>query len=417
MIPPRSVSMTGYTAVFSRAHCNPLTILGILSLIILGTVLPAGCSSKPLVPVPQESVPSFTDDLDLDSLKQAVRANLEYLHQQPGEKTIRIAEQTFPLSRLTRSLEHFQHILAADPSPAELDRLIRQHYDIYQATGTRGINPGRRMLVTGYFQPVFEGRLSRQAPFLYPLYRIPDDLVRSKNSNGSGQSFGRMENGALVPYWTRREIETDSRLAGHELVWLKDPFEAFVLHVQGSGLIRLEDGTVKGVHYAAKNGHPYQSIGKHLVETGRISLENASLNTIGDYIAGHPEERDEILHHNPSFIFFDWTETHGAIGNLGQELTPGRSIAADQSCFPAGSLAFLFTRKPTRIDEQQVAWSRLARFVLVQDTGSAIRGPGRVDLFWGTGSAAGFEAGQMKEKGTLYLLLLKEESLPLTARN
>lgn len=203
----------------------------------------------------------------------------------------------------------------------------------------------------------------------------------------------------------------ENKAAGYEMVWLKDPFDAFVLHVQGSGLIRLQDGTVRGVHYAAKNGHPYHSIGKYMVETGRISLKQASLKTIREYLASHPDERSEILHHNPSFIFFDWTDTHGAIGNLGKELTAGRSIAVDQSCFPAGGLAFLQTRKPTRIDNEKVSWEPLRRFVVIQDTGSAIRGAGRVDLFWGTGDKAGFEAGQMKEKGTLYFLLIKDELL------
>lgn len=389
----------------------------VILILLLTAVSPAGCARTPLAPVLNESVPRFTDDLDLDSLKKAVRINLEYLHHQPPGRTISVADQTFPLNRLIRSLEYFQHILVGNPSPAELDRLIRQHYDIYQATGAKGSNPGRRMLVTGYFQPVFEGRLSKQEPFLYPLFAVPEDLIRANNRNGGDQSLGRLENGSLVPYWTRKEIERDNRASGHELAWLKDPFDAFVLHIQGSGLIRLEDGTVKGVHFAGKNGHPYRSIGKYLVETGRMPLEKASLNTIRDYINSHPEERGEILHHNPSFIFFDWTKTHGAMGNLGRELTPGRSIAADQSCFPAGGLAFLRTRKPTRINNQQVAWSELGRFVLVQDTGSAIRGPGRIDLFWGTGSEAGFAAGQMKEQGTLYFFLLKNESLPQTAQD
>jgi len=154
-----------------------------------------------------------------------------------------------------------------------------------------------------------------------------------------------------------------------------------------------------------------------MVETGRISLEEASLATIRDYIANHPEERDEILYHNPSFIFFDWTKTHGAIGNLGKELTAGRSIAVDQGCFPAGGLAFLLSRKPTKANNQQIGWSPMRRFVLVQDSGSAIRGPGRVDLFWGTGSKAGFEAGQMKERGTLFFLIIKDEFFTQIAQN
>lgn len=364
-----------------------------------------GCSRKPLVPVCIESAPLFTDDLDLNSLKLAVQTSIDYLKTQPPEKIILIANHSFPLSRLTYSLEYFLGILATNPAPEELDRLVKQRYDIFQATGTRGFNPGRRMLITGYFQPVFEGSMTRQGSFLYPLYAVPGDLIHTQ------KTYSRREQDKLVPYWTRKEIETENRAAGHELAWLQNPFDAFVLHVQGSGLIHLQDGTVRGVHYAAKNGRPYRSIGKYMVETGRISLEEASLATIRDYIESHPEERDEILYQNPSFIFFDWTKTHGAMGNLGRELTAGRSIAVDQDCFPAGGLAFLLSRKPSEITDQQVTWNPMNRFVLVQDTGSAIRGPGRVDLFWGTGSDAGSAAGRMKEKGTLYFLIIKDEFL------
>ncbi len=181
--------------------------------------------------------------------------------------------------------------------------------------------------------------------------------------------------------------------------------------MQGSGLIRLRDGTLRGIHYAAKNGHPYRSIGKYMVQTGRISLEEASMESIRQYINNHPQEREQILFTNPSYVFFNWTRTFGAIGSLGQELTPGRSIATDQGCFPAGGLAFLKTRRPVFKSGKIVDWTPVHRFVLVQDTGSAIRGPGRVDLFWGAGEQAGRIAGIIKETGTLYFLILRSDSL------
>ena len=380
------------------------TILLLLTCLIT-TVLLAGCARKPLIPLCVDAAPGFFDDLDIASLQKAVQHNLEYLHQQPQEKIVHISDKPIPLKRITDSLEYFLTILVKNPAPEELDRIVREHFDIYQASGTRGFNPWRKMLVTGYFQPVFEGSMAKKPPFLYPLYSIPNDLIRDKTK----KNFYRLENGNKVPYWTRKEIEKNNRAAGHEMVWLKDPFDAFILHVQGSGLIRLQDGNLKGIHYAAKNGQPYRSIGKYMVKTKRITLEEASLETIRAYITNNPEEREEILLHNPSFIFFEWTKTHGAIGNLGKELVPGRSIAVDQSCFPAGALAFLISQKPTKTNDRQIRWSPFKRFVLVQDTGSAIRGPGRVDLFWGTGAKAGFEAGHMKEKGALYFLILKDE--------
>lgn len=386
---------------------------GRLTRIVLAVVLvllpgiSAVCASNSMVPVSGGTVPHFTDDLDRVSLKLAVRHSLDYLHRQPQQRKITVAGRDLPLSRLAESLEFFLDLLAGKPSAAELNILVRRYFDVFQAAGTGGFNPGRRMLVTGYFQPVFVGSLTRKGPFRYPLYSVPDDLVRQRNPAGGKMSVGRIVDGRLVPYWTRREIELRHKAVGHELVWLRDPFEVFILQVQGSGLIRLQDGSLRGVHFAASNGCRYRSIGKYLVATKRLSLARANLTTIRNYIAAHPRERDEIMNYNQSFIFFKWSQTPGAVGSLGEELTAGRSIAVDLGCFPAGALAFLVTRQPVPAGEGAGGWIRLKRFVMAQDTGSAIRGPGRVDLFWGAGPEAGRLAGRMREAGSLYFLLLR----------
>jgi membrane-bound lytic murein transglycosylase A len=137
-------------------------------------------------------------------------------------------------------------------------------------------------------------------------------------------------------------------------------------------------------------------------------LADVTMDSIRHYIDQHPAERDLILHHNDSFIFFNWSQPGPAIGSLAQELTPGRSIAADQRWYPPGSLVFLDSRRPIMVEGQVAEWQRMRRFVTVQDTGSALIGPGRIDVFWGTGEQAGQAAGQMKEDGMAYLLLLKE---------
>ena len=377
----------------------------LLLVFLAGTV--ACCTGKTAVPVPARNAPAFADDAPYDSLKKAVFINLAYLGDQPPDKTVRIAGQHVPLARLTRSLRLFLDILEQNPSAAELDRLMKERFDIFQAAGT-GRSGSGEMLVTGYYQPVFAGSLTREAPYLHPLYGVPENLVQ-RGGKGKGPAYSRLENNCLVPYWTRAEIEQEQRAAGHELVWLKDPFDAFLVHIQGSAIIELPDGSRRGIHFAAKNGHPYRSIGNHLVRTGRLSREEATMQSIRDYVAAHPAERDEILHANPSFIFFAWTETPAVIGSQGRELTAGRSVAVDQECFPAGALAFLVSRRPTVAGDSSVRWSPLRRFVLVQDSGSAINGSGRVDVFWGTGPEAGAEAGLMKEAGTLYFFLAKEE--------
>lgn len=369
-----------------------------------------GCTLTPLIPVSSRSLPSFQDDLDRQGLNQAVQRSLDYLHSRPADATVvTMADREIPVSRLAQSLIAFQDLLAAKLSDQELQEKIKQQFYIFQAAGTSGFNPGRNMLVTGYYQPVLDGSLRKKAPYLYPLYTIPPDLVIKPSEGTTRKRIGRLEGEYFTSYWTREEIDTRDKAAGSELAWLKDPLDVFFLQVQGSGLIRLRDGTLRGIHYAAKNGHPYRSIGKYMVQTGRISVEKASMETIRTYINNHPQERQEILFTNPSYIFFNWTRTHGAIGNLGRELTPGRSIATDQSCFPAGGLAFLKTRQPVIRSGKIVNWKPIHRFVLVQDTGSAIRGPGRVDLFEGAGDKAGQVAGSMKEAGTLYFLLSREE--------
>lgn len=368
----------------------------------------SGCAREPLARVSGDCLPEFTDDMQLASLRKAVTANLEYLRSRDPQKKIHLADRTYTISRLIESQEFFLLLLAGKPGPAELNQRIRENFDVFQATGTGGINLRRKMLVTGYFQPVFPGSLEKREPFVYPLYSVPPDLVQRKPP-GEQQLIGRMEGGRLVPYWSRKEIEMEGKAAGSEIVWLRDPFDAFVLHVQGSGLIRLRDGSLRSIHYAGKNGHPYRSIGRFMVESGRISLEEAGMKTIRKYLAEHPQERDEILHHNPSFIFFSWSQTTGAVGNLGKELTAGRSIAVDQNCFPPGTLGFLFSRKTEASAGKSSQWQPLQRFVVVQDTGSAIRGAGRVDLYWGTGTEAGEQAGRMKEPGTLYFFILRDK--------
>lgn len=376
----------------------------------IATLTLAGCARQPLALVHGECLPEFADDMRYASLKSAIEKNLDYLRKHPPGKKIFLSDKTYPVSTLIQSQEFFLKLLAENPAPDTLSQRIRENFDIYQATGTSGINLRRKMLVTGYYQPVFQGSLKRQEPYIYPLYTVPPDLVHQVAQDGK-KITGRLEGTKLVPYWTRKEIEKGGKAAGSEIVWLKDPFDTFLLHVQGSGLIRLRDGSLKGIHYAAKNGRQYKSIGKFMVQTGKMSLEEAGIDAIRAYLAKHPQEIEEILHYNPSFIFFNWSKSHGAVGNLGKELTAGRSIAVDQKCIPPGALGFLSTRSPVVQNGKVTGWQDLKRFVVSQDTGSAIRGPGRVDLYMGTGSEAGMLAGSMKESGQLYVFILKKNRL------
>jgi len=348
----------------------------------------------------------FEDDQELRDLAAALTKSLTYLRKVPASSRYAIAGQMVPVQRLIDSAHHLQQLVQSYPSPEELNRWLNRDYDILQINKPPEAAP-KRMLITGYYQPIFPGSLKQQPPFLFPLYRIPDNLL-IRREGSKKKVLGRKDKGKIAPYWTRQEIEQGQMLRGQELVWLKDPFDAFILHVQGSGIIRLADGSARGVHYAVNNGRDYRSIGKYLVDTGRMQLADVTMDSIRHYVDQHPADRDLILHHNDSFIFFHWSPPGPAIGSLGQELTPGRSIAADQRWYPPGSLVFLDSRRPVLVDGHVAEWQRMRRLVTVQDTGAALTGPGRIDVFWGTGEQAGQEAGQMKEEGMAYLLLLKE---------
>lgn len=365
-------------------------------------------SPEALVPA---HYPRFDDDLELRQLAAALEKSLGYLRKVPASTRYTIAGTVVPVRRLIDSLRHFQQLVQSRPTPEELNRQIQRYYTVVRINSPPE-PASRRMLITGYFQPVLSGSLRKEPPYIHPLYTVPENLLVRPVSAGREPEVGRMEKNRMVPFWTRREIENGNLLTGQELVWLKDPFDAFVLHVQGSGIIGLTDGATRGVHYARSNGREYRSVGKYLVDTGRMRLADVTMDSIRRYIDAHPEERDLILHQNDSFIFFHWSEPGPAIGNLGQELTPGRSVAADQQWYPPGALAYVDTRRPVLAEGQVVEWRRMQRFVSVQDTGSALTGPGRVDVFWGTGEQAGLEAGQMKEAGQVYLLLLNEGRKP-----
>jgi membrane-bound lytic murein transglycosylase A len=262
------------------------------------------------------------------------------------------------------------------------------------------------MLVTGYFQPVMEGSLKPIPPFIHPLYRLPPDLI--ERNNGGTPRIGRFCNDRFVPYWSREEIETQLPLAGTELLYLDDPIESFILHVQGSGRIRLRDGSSRSVRFAGSNGRSYRSIGRLLVDEGRLTLEQATLPGIVDYLRAHPGDLRRILHANPRYIFFTWGEPGAVRGSGNIALTAGRSVAVDPSVIPLGTVAFLRTRQPViDRDGRLQRWRTLDRFVFPQDSGAAIRGGSRVDLFLGDSERARHTAGLMREKGSLYILVKK----------
>jgi membrane-bound lytic murein transglycosylase A len=265
-------------------------------------------------------------------------------------------------------------------------------------------------LVTGYYEPLLHGSRKKGGAYQTPLYKVPDDMLTIDLAGVYPELKGMRLRGKLVgkkvvPYSTRAEIEAAS-FSGKELLWVDDPVESFFLQVQGSGRVQLsETGETVRVAYADQNGHPYKSIGKYLVEKGELTLEQASAQGIKAWIAGHPTRMQELFNVNPSYVFFKEERLPdpkvGPKGSLGVPLTPQRSIAIDATQLPQGAPVFLSTTQPN-------SDIPLQRLVMAQDTGGAIRGAIRVDYFFGFGSDAAENAGRMKQRGAIWVLLPKK---------
>lgn len=397
--------------------CRDWRILLFLSVCLFWPLSGCAQDSALLLPHPDQ-IPTLRDDLDRQSLISAATRHLNYLKTLPSATEMNIRGERYSQQHLLESMESFLAILQQKPSPEEFDRQVRKNFDLYQAGGRSKDEKGE-MLITGYYEPILEGNLTKGGDFVHPLYSRPESLISYKNPITGKNEIGRHnEEGEKIPFWTRSEIEVGNLLAGRELVYLRDPVDAFVLHVQGSGKICLPDGTHRSLQFAATNGREYKSIGKLLVDDNKMSREEATMPAIRDYLRHHPDEQQRILHYNPRFVFFQWkNKNESPTGSMGVPLTPGRSIAVDSKTLPTGVMAYLVSKKPVLDDKGQVQkWETMQRFVLPQDTGSAIKGAGRADLFWGNGHYAEIAAGNMKEGGQLYFLVKKEKKNARTDR-
>ncbi|MEK6201710.1 MAG: MltA domain-containing protein [Desulfobulbaceae bacterium] len=392
------------------SHCPSLTRMAVfLFLLCLWWPAQGDAQDSSLLVPHHTQIPSLRDDMDHKSLITAATRHLQYLRKLSPDTVVRLGKETCSRDCLLDSMETFLEILKKKPNPTELDLAIRQDFNLYQAAGRDKGQKGE-MLITGYYEPLLEGSLSRNSPYIHPLYAPPDSLISYRDPATGKKITGRHDaSGKKAPFWTRAEIEEKNLLAGSELVYLKDPVDAFVLHVQGSGKIRFRDGSLRAIQFAATNGLEYKSIGKLLVDEKKMSREEATMPTIRHYLEQNPDEQKRILHHNPRYVFFQWNEKkESPTGSLGLPLTAGRSIAIDPGTLPTGVMAYLVSQKPLLDREGQIlSWEPMQRFVLPQDAGAAIKGAGRADLFWGNGQYAEIAAGTMKEQGQLYFLIKK----------
>jgi membrane-bound lytic murein transglycosylase A len=350
----------------------------------------AACSTAR---APVSAMPALTDDLDRESLHTALRRSVSYLEKLPPDRIVGEQPRRFTAGEVLDSLLAFEKSLDSWDCREYWMRDFNTRFDLIPSSGDAELET---VLFTGYYQPVIEGSLSPTPEYAYPIYGMPADLI-----------------GNPVPYYSRREIDELGSLRdrGYEIAWVKNPIDLFFLHIQGSGILQLEDGRRLLVGYAGANGRPYRSIGRLLIDRGKIPQEEMSMQRLRRYLLDYPEEQNEIFSYNESYVFFRFSQ-EGPLGNIEVPLTPGRSIATDARLFPKGALAFIVTERPV-LDAagQLVGWQPFSRFVLNQDTGGAIRGLQRADLYFGTGLEAEAGAGYMNRRGKLFFLSLKNPSM------
>jgi membrane-bound lytic murein transglycosylase A len=372
----------------------------LLAAVSLFIILQAGCSSavkKPhLLPMKPglglsevsnpEQFPEFKDDYDKELLLQSISNSIEYF------KKIKSYPKAFSSIGFTpekqkETLEFFRDGYIQCKNAKELNDFIAKNFRVFQAIGKMYEGD---VHFTGYGTPIYDGSLTPTETFRYPLYDKPADFKK--------------------PYFTRREIEERNLLKGTEIVYLKSKLEAYLIHVQGSGQIRLPSGRKVYVGYAGNSGHSYTSIGRLLVLDGKIREEELTLSVLIEYFDQHPDEVDHYLRQNDRYIFFKKVPHAVPHGSIGVPVTSMRSIATDKKVFPPGGLAFatIGTQRPGGTSRSNEKWhAEKSFFVLDQDTGSAIKTPARADVFFGIGDRAMYKAGNLNTYGRLYYLLKK----------
>jgi len=378
-----------------------------------------GCTRKPLKTREQAlqrtGMPAyFTDDSGTQSLKEALGKQIRYFEKDP-ETWLTFGAKKISASAYLEALKTLRRFLDTSPSPARIQEELNRNFEWYEVYG------GKRwgeVLLTSYYEPEVGGALAPSETFQAPLYAPPSDLLEVALSQYDDRFFdigamrGRLvpdptsKKNRLVPYFTRRQIDREGAIKnrGLELCWV-DSINAFFAHIQGSLTVILPDGKRLALNYADQNGHRYQSIGSFLKDL--IPVEQMTATKLENQLRMMgPSDSSDLMHRNPSYIFFQKRDGFPQ-GSLGIEVTAGRTIAADGRFFPKGALAYLAFEKPvfeTPQSPEPRAFEKTGRLVLDQDSGGAIRGGGRVDLYWGSGDLAKQSASVIRQTAKLYYL-------------
>jgi len=389
-------------------------VLLLAGLLMLAACITPGPPPKPTASttlrlVPEGEWPLLLDDLDAKSFFAAAESSLAYLRRVGPDKRFTFGPHQMTAAQMADMLEDLKDLLYREPDPVARGAWLRGKYALLESVGRDGEG---EVLMTGYYEPVLSARRMAQGSYQNPVYALPEDLVwidlrKFSPDLPAKRLVGRVQGHQVGPYPDREAIDFKRALEGKAEVlgYVPDPVEVFFLHIQGSGQLEFGDGSRLRVGYAASNGRPYRSIGRMMLQEKLMEPGAMSMQGIKAYLEAHPNERRRVLSHNPSYVFFrPLPPTGGPLGCFEQALTGGRSIATDRRLFPGLALAFIMGTMPAAEGGER----QFSRFVFNQDTGGAIRGPGRLDLFFGSGPEAGALAGRMKNPGRLYFFFPRE---------
>ena len=352
-------------------------------------------------------IESLADELSMASLAAAIEQQAAYLAKGKGQANLRFGPRMISREDYQRALALLAERIRLASDPAEVLEYISANFSFFEVYGSPRWG---EVFVTGYFEPVLHGSRVATPEFSQPLYAAPSDMLKVDLSvfgdrfKGERERRARVEGRRVLPYYSRAQIDSEGALSGRglELCWV-NPIDAFFLQVQGSGVVRFPDGSELILGFADKNGHPYIAIGRTLREA--MAPIKATYPNLVQYLRGLPRaEQQEIFNRNPSYVFFRKAERN-AVTAIGVPATAGRTIATDHAFFPPGALGFLDFSAASPLGDTKLP----SRLVLNQDVGGAIKGPGRVDLFFGRGEEAGLTAGVVQDRGRLLFLLPRTE--------
>ncbi len=361
---------------------------------------PTATTSLEAVPW-SEAPDTLFQDRSTRSWAAALEQSAVYYHRLPAKQVLHFGSTEITAAAMAKACSELAAI-ARSEDMERLQQVVQQRFRLYRAVG----NSEGDVMVTSYYEPLLHGSLHRSKRYFYPIYRRPADLVEDGRGAGHRKIY-RRDKGKALPYYDRSQIDgflfsprLPGKLAnkGLELVWVDNAIDAFFLHIQGSGRVRLDDGRMMRIGYDSANGRSYVAIGRLLIDEGKVAKEEMTMPRLRQWLLDHPEDQQRLFFANPSYVFFQ--ELQGdAVGNINVPLTPERSIATDHRLFPKGAPGILETTVPVLAADGKTltGWRPDVRWIVNQDTGGAIRGAGRVDLFVGFGENIEYRAGVMKQ--------------------